>query len=158
MPDSSRYRDPALVPLSHDHQRGLALCLRLSRWKPGAGKPLEDWAKEVLREIDEALLPHFALEEEVLFPAIATWMRDEREAIADILEDHRRMRALFERIRARGDDLPEALRELGAILEPHIRKEERVLFPLIQERVPIEVLEALSHALDHRAFCPIDNT
>jgi len=154
MPDSSRLRDPALVPLSHEHQRGLALCLRLSRWKPGAGKPLEDWAAEVTREIDEALLPHFVLEEEVLFPAIARWMGDRRDAITDLLEDHRKMRALFERIRARGSDLPEALRRLGTILEPHIRKEERVLFPLIQERVPAEVLAALALPLDHAAFCP----
>jgi iron-sulfur cluster repair protein YtfE (RIC family) len=154
MPDSAIRRDAALVPLSHDHQRGLALCLRLSRWKPGAGNPLEAWTAEVTREIDEALLPHFALEEEVLIPAIERWMGDRRDVLADVREDHRRMRALFERIRAGGSDLPEALGALAAILEPHIRSEERVLFPLIQERVPADVLAALAPALHHPVFCP----
>ena len=41
-----------------------------------------------------------------------------------------------------------ALRELGERLESHIRHEERVLFPMIEEALPMEELEQLATAVE----------
>ena len=42
--------------------------------------------------------------------------------------------------------IPAALRELGERLESHIRFEERVLFPMIEEALPVDELERLGAA------------
>lgn len=54
---------------------------------------------------------------------------------------------------SRGQDLersadpgPATLRELGERLEHHIRSEERVLFPMIEEALPVDELERLGAA------------
>ena len=44
---------------------------------------------------------------------------------------------------AGADPDPAALRELGERLESHIRFEERVLFPMIEEALPVYELERL---------------
>ena len=44
------------------------------------------------------------------------------------------------------DPDPAALRELGERLESHIRFEERVLFPMIEEALPVDELERLGAA------------
>ena len=44
------------------------------------------------------------------------------------------------------DPDPAALRELGERLESHIRFEEPVLFPLIEEALPVDELERLGAA------------
>ena len=41
---------------------------------------------------------------------------------------------------------PATLRELGERLESHIRFEERVLFPIIEEALPVDELERLGAA------------
>jgi iron-sulfur cluster repair protein YtfE (RIC family) len=43
---------------------------------------------------------------------------------------------------------PAELHELGERLESHIRHEERVLFPMIEEALPMEELEQLATAVE----------
>ncbi len=44
------------------------------------------------------------------------------------------------------DPHPGMLRELGERLESHIRFEERVLFPMVEEALPVDELERLGAA------------
>ena len=79
-------------------------------------------AGAVRRELDAELEPHFAVEERVLLPALEA--RGETELVQRTLADHARVRAL-----ARGTWSAGTAHELGALLEQHVRFEERVLFP-----------------------------
>lgn len=116
-------RHAALLPLSDDHHRALVLARRLGRvpteMDAGALGSLE---REVQREFGAEIEPHFRVEERWLLPALEA--RGEGRLPARTLEEHARLRALV-----RGAWSEETARELGALLEKHVRFEERVLFP-----------------------------
>jgi hemerythrin-like domain-containing protein len=62
-------RDPSLIPLSHQHQHALALCVRLQRaLQAGAADP-GVWQAEVCQLYADEVRFHFLAEEKVLFPA-----------------------------------------------------------------------------------------
>ncbi len=58
---------------------------------------------------------------------------------SEILTEHQEISNDFSSLRHAGN-LVEALDSLGSKLEKHIRKEERILFPMIQEHCSEEVL------------------
>lgn len=83
-------------------------------------------------------VPHFREEEEQLFPLVA----DSDEAaplLVQALLDHQRLHALAARLGSQ-EDLRATMVELADLLEAHVRREERELFPLI-ERVARTQLE-----------------
>jgi mannose-6-phosphate isomerase-like protein (cupin superfamily) len=140
-------RHPALAPLSRDHHRALveARAARLaaggdSRARLEAGRRFADF-------FAAHAVPHFRSEEEDLFPLVAPGDGGEPpEPLVRALLDHVRLHALAREIRAgvgRGDVGGDALGEVGALLDDHVRLEERVLFPLIEERAGEEGLAAL---------------
>ena len=131
-------RHPSLIPLSHDHHHGLALALRcrkqaLGQLTPLGAAGLKERAAEFHDFFLKNLVAHFRAEEKVLFP----WLRREvpecGSIIDQLLDDHRRIRATIPRLEA-GSGLGKVLFDLGDLLERHIRKEERELFPLYEER------------------------
>ena len=138
-------RHPVLQPLSDDHHRALILARRLRRTAASdAPVDLEALADEVRRTYEADLAPHFAVEEETLLPAL----RDAGvHALADrTLADHVRIRALI------GNAWTDAtIRELGTLLERHVRFEERELFPEAERVLADEVLEAIG-----RRTAPMD--
>ena len=99
----------------------------------------------------EHLTPHFADEERALFPLVAEHVPSASPQIEDLLSDHRAMEGF-----ARGFEHPDPVRittqiaAFGDLLERHIRKEERELFPLFEAQAPAEVLERVGHLL-HRS-------
>lgn len=116
-------RHPSLRPLSDDHHRALVLARRLRRDSDGLDAAgLAALAHEVQREFAEQLEPHFRVEESDLLPTIRA--KGETGLAERTLEDHARLRALVH-----GRWTKAAARELGALLEAHVRFEERVLFP-----------------------------
>lgn len=116
-------RHPALRALSDDHHRALVLARRLRRTAPELdGAARAALADAVRRELDAELEPHFAVEEAVLLPALEA--RGEAQLVARTHADHTRLRTL-----ARGAWSEGTAQELGALLEQHVRFEERVLFP-----------------------------
>jgi hemerythrin-like domain-containing protein len=132
-------RHPSLVPLSHDHHHGLALALRcrkqaLGQLKPMGIKGLRERADEFRQFFANNLVPHFRAEEEVLFPRLRA-RAPESEAIVEQLErDHRQFRDAISQLE-RDAGLGKVLFDLGDLLERHIRKEERELFPLFEQYV-----------------------
>ncbi len=74
----------------------------------------------------------------------------EREPVVRMLAQHARIRGLAMQLSDeidRGDIRGETLRELGEQLEAHIRLEERVLFPAIEDSLPEEALHEVSSRL-----------
>ena len=139
-------RDPSLIPLSHQHHNGLALCVMTRRSLAADASPA-NLAKLAQRAIDRyelELTNHFEIEEQVLFPACGPL-----PLIDSLIADHRRLEAIVQALR----QSPSAalLEEFCALLAAHIRREESQLFEEIQRTLPREVLDRLGAEIDRRA-------
>jgi hemerythrin-like domain-containing protein len=132
-------RHPSLVPLSHDHHHGLALALRcrkqaLGQLKPMGAEGLRERAHEFREFFAQNLVNHFRAEEEVLFPQLSSRVPESAKTIDLLLREHEQIRSFIPELDAeRG--LAKLVFDLGDLLERHIRKEERELFPLFEEHV-----------------------
>ncbi|MFI5263092.1 MAG: hemerythrin domain-containing protein [Candidatus Kapaibacterium sp.] len=133
-------RHSSLVPLSHDHHEALLIALRLK--KGGPTSPHDHlWPTDLQKQIhslqlffERELLPHFALEEEILFPVAAT-LDELQVPVENLLSQHQKMRDMIRAISDSIEDelhLKKLLSEFGLLLESHIRTEERELFPKLE--------------------------
>jgi iron-sulfur cluster repair protein YtfE (RIC family) len=129
-------RHPSLIPLSEDHHHGLALALRcrkqsLGQIKPTGGEGLRARAEEFLHFYDTELSCHFRAEEEILFPLMREHVPASVTLIEALSRDHNDVRQALPDLKA-GRALAKLIFDLGDLLERHIRKEERELFPLFE--------------------------
>jgi hemerythrin-like domain-containing protein len=137
-------RHPSLQPLSDDHHRALVLARRLRRTSTGTDATVrEALAREVQREFDEEIEPHFRVEERWLLPALED--RGAGQLVARTAEDHTRLRALV-----RGRWSEDTAQTLGELLERHVRFEERVLFPEAEAVLSDGELASVRDAADTR--------
>lgn len=139
-------RSEALAPLSRQHHQGLFVAMRLKRAdSAGAVEArrafLEFWKSEGCE--------HFRLEEEVLLPAYARHGAHDHPAVVQVLTDHVDLRRRAGDLAATERPEPEMLKRLGESLERHIRHEERVLFPLIEQALPDDELARVMRASGH---------
>jgi iron-sulfur cluster repair protein YtfE (RIC family) len=126
-------RTESLKPFSRDHHHALLLCWKIQKYV--------NWFYEI------HLLPHFEEEEKLLFPILG----EENELVRKALEDHRRLKRLFE-------EEAESERLLSLIeikLAMHIRFEERVLFNEIQKTATVDQLESIKQLHSNISFCEI---
>jgi hemerythrin-like domain-containing protein len=143
-------RDPSLVPLSHQHHNGLALCV-LTRQSLARDSSPENIARLARRAIDRyelELVNHFEIEEQVLFPA-CTAVSGPMPLIDELLTEHRAIERLIAEMRA----APTAglLEQFCGLLAAHIRREENQLFEHIQRTLPREALDRTGGEIDRRA-------
>jgi hemerythrin-like domain-containing protein len=139
-------RDPSLIPLSHQHQHALALCVRLDRALLQTGTvDLDPWQLEVHQLYADEVQFHFAAEEKVLFPA-ARHFSELVVLVEELSGEHERLRKYFVRA-GQGTMDRGKLATFVKLLSGHIRKEERQLFEAIQERMRSEDLKSLGNAL-----------
>jgi hemerythrin-like domain-containing protein len=61
-------RNRNLVPLSHQHQHALALCVRLDRALQAETVDLESWQEEIQDCYAREIRVHFEAEEQTVFP------------------------------------------------------------------------------------------
>jgi iron-sulfur cluster repair protein YtfE (RIC family) len=132
-------RHASLIPLSEDHHHGLALALRCRKQALGQIKPmgvegLRERAKEFLAFYGSNLVPHFRAEEEVLFPLLRSVVPGSEGMIDELLQNHAQIRQAIPQLEG-GTGLAKLIFDLGDLLERHIRKEERELFPLFEQGV-----------------------
>jgi len=128
-------RHPALHPLSHDHHQGLILAQQLKKGAPqykGMPSTLEEKKIYTISFYNNELKNHFKEEEEILFPLARNRTPEIDILINEIVDEHRKMEKLVAEIQ-KTTDLENVLDKLGWLLEKHIRKEERKLFPAIEE-------------------------
>lgn len=138
-------RNEALHPLSHHHTQALHMALKLKR--AGTDKsalPPEEIKRELKVFWKTKGNAHFRQEEEVLLPAFA--MHEDLEEIPEVskmLLQHVEIRALIQYIT--GVEEPDIIRmrQLGKLLGRHIRLEERVIFPMIENTLSQEELDQL---------------
>ena len=150
-------RHPILIPLSNDHHHGLALALRcrrqaLGQIKPTGAQGLKERVKEYRDFFAQNLVPHFQAEEEILFPLIRARAAGSHSLIDELLKDHEQLRK-WEGCLEEDKGLAKVLFDLGDLLERHIRREERELFPFFEnlaalvdaERIGKEIKEILEN-------------
>lgn len=127
-------RHPLLQPLSREHHQGLLLCWRIRR-DLQAGTDLGTVLEECRAFFHSELLPHFAVEQEVVFPVLGP----KDPLVHRAITEHRRIARLFLRIA----DPRTTLSLIEDELEAHIRFEERVLFPRLQRVATAEELDRI---------------
>lgn len=144
-------RHPSLVPLSHDHHHGLALALRcrkqaLGQIRPMGAPGLRERSKEFLEFYRGNLIGHFRAEEEVLFPLLRTAVPQSSPIIDELARQHDEIRRAMPQLEA-GAGLAKLMFDLADLLERHIRKEERELFPLFEQNLNAGQAESAGKAL-----------
>jgi len=151
-------RNKNLIPLSHQHQHALALCVRIERASPVSDSDLDSWQAEVAQHVEHEIRIHFAAEEKVLFP-VALKFPELQPLVDELLSEHATLRVDFAKAEARtmsAQDLLAFVQRLSA----HIRKEERQLFEGVQERMSRPQLASLGSRLQEaleeaRAACAL---
>jgi iron-sulfur cluster repair protein YtfE (RIC family) len=82
------------------------------------------------------LTPHFQCEEEILFPAMSV-VPGAAPLIDELINEHHRLDQMVKSTESgAGISRSEGLMQLADLLESHIRKEERQLFPLYEKHTP----------------------
>jgi hemerythrin-like domain-containing protein len=135
-------RHQSLIPLSHQHHHGLVMSLRLRQERPaGLSDPAATvtLSHDLIDFFDRDLAPHFAAEEEALFPAMERHL-GKLAIIEELRQEHQQMIVMIEQMRqSSAQSSPASLWEFGDLLHDHIGKEERILFTLFEERIPDEI-------------------
>ena len=138
-------RDPSLIPLSHQHQHALALCVRIERGLRDGATGTAEFQEDIDSLFRGEIEYHFRAEEEVLFPALAR-IPELRSLIDELRVEHVSLRRYATRAAAR--QLTSAdLQIFAAALSAHVRKEERQLFEGAQAALPHSELVILGEKL-----------
>jgi iron-sulfur cluster repair protein YtfE (RIC family) len=142
-------RHSSLIPLSREHHYALMLCLRINRGLIAYQTDLlwlEKKTDQALRFHDTELTIHFKAEEEILFPSMKGF-QSAVVVISRLIEEHRRISEIVDALRSAERSAAALLEELAVLLEAHIRKEERVLFPIYEQHVSAKVQEEVGAAI-----------
>lgn len=141
-------RHPSLTPLSREHHSALILARLLQKSTPpykGLPADTEGKAEYAFNFYQHDLVKHFEEEEKVMRilkgknPSLDLLMKM-------IFAEHQELHGLFQSINDH-PDLISHLDTLGKTLETHVRKEERQLFPLIEQTCSEEIMAAIHKAL-----------
>jgi hemerythrin-like domain-containing protein len=137
-------RDPSLIPLSHQHQHALALCVVVDR--AFAGEAVETaaaaGAQRIVEHFEDEMQGHFGAEEQVLFPVLAS-LPELAELVPELMAEHQRLRAIVDELRG-GPAPPGLVREFTSLLREHVRKEESRLFEAAQQLLSRERLDDIA--------------
>ena len=154
-------RHQALRDLSSDHHQGLVQARRMIQAAGGESSASDptptspeleaDNASIVARDFlifwEEHIEPHFREEEEVLLPAFAAYGNISAKPVVRMLADHVAIRHMISELRSqieRNQTYSKTMRTIGEMLRAHIRHEEDVVFPLIEEAMGEEGYRELS--------------
>jgi hemerythrin-like domain-containing protein len=139
-------RDPNLIPLSHQHHNGLALCVLTRRSLAADSSPenLAALARRIIDRFELELVNHFEIEEQVLFPACT-----HLPIVAELIAEHRTLESLVAQLRT-APSAP-AIEQFCDLLSRHIRREENDLFEQAQRSIPHDFLQRLGAEIDRRA-------
>jgi hemerythrin-like domain-containing protein len=139
-------RDRNLIPLSHQHQHALALCVQIERGLRSEHPDPRHWQEEIARLFESEIRYHFEAEEKVLFP-----FAQRAPSLRDLVDELRIEHVSLRHYAAAADTgrltVPE-LQLFAASLSSHVRKEELQLFEGMQEFFSAEDLAQAGAELD----------
>ncbi|MCP5246594.1 MAG: hemerythrin domain-containing protein [Burkholderiales bacterium] len=139
-------RIAALKALSIDHHHGLVLARKAKMVGTAGLQPneLQEIRMELRSHAETVLISHFEIEESCIAAALNTLNDpDIDQLINRLYREHEALRQLFSSV----DICNTAhLKQLGELLEQHIRFEERELFEVAQTRLDDQALQAIAAA------------
>jgi hemerythrin-like domain-containing protein len=138
-------RDKSLIPLSHQHQHALALCVRIERASPIPQNDLGAWQEEITQLVQSEITLHFAAEEQIVFPA-AEKFEELSALVKQLISEHANLCTMFTKTQEDGLSSNEIL-VLAHSLSAHVRTEERQLFERMQQLLSNEELGVLGSKL-----------
>src|SRR6267378_8698413 len=139
-------RNQSLVPLCRQHQRALALCVRIDRASTIEDARLDVWQDEITQHFQQEIRVHFAAEEDRLFPG-ARKFAELIPLVEELMVEHATLRKEFAQAEVHALSAKNLL-AFAQSLSSHIRKEERQLFERMQELLRPEELGALGASLE----------
>jgi hemerythrin-like domain-containing protein len=141
-------RNANLILLSRDHHDGLLIGWKL-RQGLALNRPLQVLADFITHQFKDHLAPHFADEEQWLFTTLDA--NDPLRKQAE--EEHAAIRQLVAALHSSSDKI--IIEDFISKLDQHIRFEERVLFPHIEQKAGAEALASIGAELakshDHKS-------
>ena len=141
-------RHPALAHLSREHHGALILARLLQKDAPAyKGLPTDTDGKAdyAFKFYTDDLIKHFEDEEKIL--KMLTGISPELDLWTEtIFQEHEQLHSLFKTINNH-PELASHLDTIGKTLEIHVRKEERELFPLIQESCSEDKMHEIEKSL-----------
>lgn len=138
-------RHPSLASLSRDHHHALVLARDARRPAPDDIRDPPAFIADLKRRFEEDLAPHFAIEERELVTRSLEHGEPLAAHAARILADHDALRGMLAALEPAS--LTAQREAFGGRLEEHVRFEERVWFPALEEHLGSEVLARLSDSL-----------
>jgi iron-sulfur cluster repair protein YtfE (RIC family) len=142
-------RHDSLITLSHDHHHGLVLAQLIKKGAPvyeKLPKTLDAKAEYTKNFYKNDLTYHFYEEEKILYPSVMNKNKELDNLFSEIFSEHSEITNLVNEL-ASSDAQEEILNKIGLLLESHIRKEERELFPAVQNILSEEELEELKEKI-----------
>lgn len=141
-------RHEALAPLSRDHHGTLILARLMSKNAPlYKGLPDNTTDKVLYAQVqfETHIRKHFQLEE-MMLEKVEDIDPEIKILAAAIKKEHNELTNLFQSL-AVVNDPEDSMNQLSIKLEEHIRKEERILFPLLQKQCSEQVLAEIYELL-----------
>ncbi|CAL1519492.1 hemerythrin domain-containing protein [Chitinophaga sp. MM2321] len=144
-------RNEHIMPLSREHHMGLLFC-----WKLRQGVKREIAPDRIRKYInyfwDTHLKQHFEEEENILFNQVKHKFCDEA------IVQHQQITDMIQRINTAGKEVPGIYTSLAALIDQHIRFEERELFPYLESALSAKSLSNIGIQLKNmHAVTPVDN-
>lgn len=147
-------RHPALIPVARDHHECLIFGQRLMH---GTKASDGEWPREPAQQaatlaafFERHLRQHFIVEEEIVFPAACSAGSEAETLVAQLLDEHREMASLVERLAMNPQVTAAELAAFGRLLNDHIRLEDRQLFPLMETQISAAALLDLQQRVEAR--------
>jgi len=133
-------RSKYLLTLSHEHHHGLIFCMRLKKGHLASQAILQDYIRDFW---ERSLKNHFLLEDQLFLPLLSD------DAITkQYHSEHRQIRLLVAEILASEKNIHDKAAELGKLINNHIRFEERVFFPYLEDQLITADLEMIEKKLN----------
>ncbi|NLR89877.1 hemerythrin domain-containing protein [Flammeovirga agarivorans] len=133
-------RNENLIPLSHEHHHGLVFCHRLKKLNHTdqltAVRYINDYYENHLRN-------HFTEEENTL-----AYLINDEKIKRRFLNDHNIISNIITNINITPSDVIEQGLALSQIINNHIRFEERILFPWLEENLSDKELFGIGNDLN----------
>lgn len=126
-------RHESMVALSRDHHFGLLFCWKIRQGIRKLVSP-ERMQSYVQYFWDRHLRQHFEEEEGILFAAL------QDDLCHRAISEHNSIRQLTEKIIHIAPVLPDQLSLLADSIDRHIRFEERILFPHLEQKLSGDIL------------------
>ena len=134
-------RNENLYVFSHEHHHGLVFSVRL---KKASNADTETLKKYIGDFWDNALEDHFKKEEDLFLQ----WISD-KDLKDQFLAEHESINALVNDILNSNNNLVEKVLDLSEQLKLHVKFEEKLLFPWLQNNLSSDQLKSIGDALKH---------